>query len=359
MQLPPFVPGLELSRRLYEDAVAPLLRRDYPQLPYCAALIGPGSEVLGYDSAQSMDHDWGPKLQLFLDDEDLAQHGACIDALLRSELPATVAGFPTDLAVIRADAGKARTDRPGRDHSVALTTLSAFCRDYAQLDLRRALSAAQWLTMPSEILLTLTAGAVFYDGLGGLEALRQVLVWYPHDIWLYLLSAQWGRIGQEEAFPGRCAQVGDEIGSRLVAGRLVNDLMRLCFLMERRYAPYIKWFGTAFKALDCADEMGSLLDGVLTASAWPQRHEALCRTVECAARLHNRLGLTAPLPEAVSPFCTRPFDVIHAERFSNALYAAVGDAEVLALPRALGGVDQYLDSTDALNMARQFERMYG
>lgn len=31
--------------------------------------------------------------------------------------------------------------------------------------------------------------------------------------------------------------------------------MRLCFLMEKQYAPYPKWFGTAFAQLDCAERL--------------------------------------------------------------------------------------------------------
>ncbi len=51
-----FVPGLELSRAYYHDVLRPLL----DDVPHSSALIGPGSEVLGFDTARSADHDWGP-----------------------------------------------------------------------------------------------------------------------------------------------------------------------------------------------------------------------------------------------------------------------------------------------------------
>ena len=35
--------------------------------------------------------------------------------------------------------------------------------------------------------------------------------------------------------------------------------MKLCFLMERQYTPYIKWLGTAFKQLDCAHRLTPIL----------------------------------------------------------------------------------------------------
>ena len=61
-----FVPGLELSRRFYAEAVRPVLRRHLPGTAHSAGLLGGGSEVLGLDTARSADHEWGPRLAVFL-----------------------------------------------------------------------------------------------------------------------------------------------------------------------------------------------------------------------------------------------------------------------------------------------------
>jgi hypothetical protein len=53
------MPGLALSEMFYEQAAAPILREHFPGLAYSAALIGWGSEVLGYDDRTSTDHNWG------------------------------------------------------------------------------------------------------------------------------------------------------------------------------------------------------------------------------------------------------------------------------------------------------------
>ena len=71
---PDFVPGLQLAREFYATAVRPLLEEGFPGLPYAAALLGPGSEVLGFDSQRSTDHDWGPRLQVFLRDSDASRY---------------------------------------------------------------------------------------------------------------------------------------------------------------------------------------------------------------------------------------------------------------------------------------------
>ena len=70
----PFIKGLDLGRIFYEEAVRPILNKHFPDLAHSAGLLGLGSEVLGYDTAQSMDHDWGPRLMLFLTQADCDTH---------------------------------------------------------------------------------------------------------------------------------------------------------------------------------------------------------------------------------------------------------------------------------------------
>src|SRR5437667_257304 len=57
-----FIPGLELAGRFYDEAVRPILDRDFPGIAHSAALIGPGSEVLGFDTPMSRDHHWAPRV---------------------------------------------------------------------------------------------------------------------------------------------------------------------------------------------------------------------------------------------------------------------------------------------------------
>ena len=355
----PFIKGLDLGHLLYEEAVAPTLARHLPHLAHSAALLGPGSEVLGFDDPQSSDHDWGPRLMLFLDEVDLPAHRDEIDALMRQELPREVHGYPIDLAVARASAaqtGEARQQSPG--HWIRVLAVRPFFEQVLRFDPTEHICAVDWVSVPEQLLRSLTGGRVFHDGLGQLAPIRSRLRYYPHDVWLYLLVAQWSRIGQEEAFMGRCGQVDDDLGSRLVAARLVRDLMRLCFLMEQQYAPYIKWLGTAFARLDCAAELGPVLSRALTADSWQARERPLTRAYECVARMHNDLHITDPLPARVSPYYERPFLVIHASRFADAIHAQITSAEVLALPASLGSVDQFADSTDALNVLERLKRVY-
>jgi hypothetical protein len=77
-----FVPGVRLAGEFYTELVRPLLEAEFPGLPYAAALVGAGSEVLGFDTERSTDHDWGPRLLVFLDDEEAERLGGTIDEML-------------------------------------------------------------------------------------------------------------------------------------------------------------------------------------------------------------------------------------------------------------------------------------
>ena len=88
---PTYIPGLQLAREFYAAVVRPLLEEHFPQVPYAAALLGPGSEVVGFDSQRSTDHDWGPRLQVFLTDRDATQAGAVTAMLAAGCLDPSVA----------------------------------------------------------------------------------------------------------------------------------------------------------------------------------------------------------------------------------------------------------------------------
>lgn len=170
-------------------------------------------------------------------------------------------------------------------HWVHVNALRAFFTDQLGADPGRGLSAREWLMVPTQLLRELTGGAVFHDGLGLLTSYRSSLAWYPDDVWRYVLACQWMRLSQEEPFVGRCGEVGDDLGSAVVAARQVRDLMKLCLLMHRVYPPYSKWLGTAFTTLPCAPRLAPLLSNALSARSWQEREQYLSPAYE-PRRLH-------------------------------------------------------------------------
>lgn len=353
----PFIPGLDLAEAFYREAVKPILDAAYPDLPYTAAHVGTGSDVLGYDTPQSMDHHWGPQLHLFLLDDREEDLAARISATLSERLPTEVRGFSTNFGP--PDEFGVRLRQPVEsgpvEHMVQITTINRFLQATLGINASVPLTNRDWLIFPQQRLLEVTAGRVFHDDLG-FGAVRSRFAWYPHAVWQYLLAGQWKRIAQEEPFVGRTGDVGDDLGSALLAGRLVHDIMRLVFLMERRYAPYSKWFGTAFSRLPSATTLQPVLQAVLEARAWEDRERHLSQAYGIAAQMHHDLGLTRPLPTEVSGFHDRPFQVIHAERFADALRGGIDDPWLRSLPD-LGGIDQITDNTDVLSYPRVFQAL--
>jgi len=332
-----FIPGLELARLFYDEAVAPVLASALDGAPYSAALIGAGSEVQGFDTARSTDHAWGPRLQVFLDGDDVRARAEGLDALLERELPQEFRGYP-----VRFGYPFGTGDR----HWVHLNDVRTYFRDaFDGEDPLDGLSASAWLTTPTQVLRELTGGEVFHDGTGLVEPYRAALAWYPDDLWRHILAAQWMRLSQEEPFVGRCGEVGDDLGSAVVAARQVRDLMKLCLLIHRVYPPYSKWLGSAFARLDCARELTPLLSAALAAGSWQQREESLTPAYELAAGLLNDLRLTEPVDPEVRYFHERPFLVLDSFRFADALVAGIADPAIRSLPR-VGAYDQYVDNTD-------------
>jgi hypothetical protein len=295
--------GIEISRRYYLHSVAPGLAG----VPHVAALLGPGSEVLGYDDDVSPDHDFGERVQVF---------------------------------------------------SAGRQTVAEFFTAWLGVDPLDGMPVADWLLTPTQILAGLTRGAVFHDPEGELTRRRAALAWYPDDVWRYALAAGWLKVSQEEAFVARAGSTGDDLGSRILAGRLVRELMRIGFLVERRWAPYGKWFGKGFAELRLAAELDPPLRAALSAETWREREDMICTAGSLLAAATNELALCPAVDPAPRQFYSRDIRVLGAHRFTIALSAEITDPALLGviervgrrngIPSLAGTIDQAVDSTDIL-----------
>jgi hypothetical protein len=358
-----FIPGLKLSELFYTEAAKPILETHFPHVPHSAALIGWGSEVLGYDDVVSSNHHWGPRFLLFLSPEHYQQHQPAIKKVLSDNLPhqfrgyATNYGEPDEVGVRLPE----QTEAGPVNHMIVIETVESFFGWYLGCNPYQSLTAADWLSFSEHKLLAVTSGRVFHDGLGELEEIRRKFQYYPRDVWLYQLAAQWIKIFEEREFVSRCGDVGDELGSMVIAARQVKNLMKLCFLMERKYAPYSKWFGTAFAKLDCGPELSPIFRDVLFSPTWKEREAHLGRAFGVVARLHNALQITRPVPEQVSRYYTRPYFVFEAPELVADIVNSFTDEEVKAIKHGLGSVNQFVDSTNEVSknpLSQMFKTLY-
>ncbi|HEY3799328.1 MAG TPA: DUF4037 domain-containing protein [Caulobacteraceae bacterium] len=333
--------GIELSRGFYESLVGPWLARAYPGLRHAAALVGYGSELLGFDDEMSQDHNWGPRVLLFVSAADFGWVGREVVEDFGVAAPATFHGVPIGWASREHPAPHANGGWSDDRHGLEVWTVDAFANHW--LGGPPPADNLAWLGLAEQRLLSVTAGAVFRDDDGALTDLRARLASPPRDVALYKLACQWRRIGEEQAFVGRTGDRGDELGSRVIAARLARDGMRLAFLIEGRYAPYPKWFGSAFAQLPCAAELSPLLQRALVAADWQAREAALAEAYLVLAQLQIARGWPCA-PPIVSPYHERPFTVINAEPIWQAVRAEIVDPALRALP-VIGALDQVTGAT--------------
>ena len=327
-----FIKGMALCRAFCLEVVEPLLQEAFPALPHTLGLLGYGSDVLGYDDEVSTDHMWGPRFLLFLRSEDMAAQNA-LHALFCTRFPTAFMGCSVNFSEPNPSDGGIRTAVPIEQGPVSplywVHTPEAFLLEHLG---KLPATAFDWLALSEHRLLGLASGQLFVDTLAFQDTLDKYAR-YPDDVRRYLVSSQWALISEERAFAKRCASVGDDTGSRLVCARIAERLMRLCFLYAGRYAPYSKWFGTAFSELSVPEELHATLACVLSANAIAERESALIRAQVLVAELHNASGLTELLPIRVQPYFDRDIQVIDTDAFSESTRATISDPLLRVAPR--------------------------
>jgi hypothetical protein len=342
-----------LAEGFFHELVKPILETHYYGLRYSAAVIGSGSEVLGFDTEMSMDHHWGPRVMLFLSQDDFRSKWEAIREVLSKELPVSYKGYSTNFTEPDPDDNNVQVMQPVDtgpvNHRVETYTIKGFFTSYLNIDINEELQPVDWLTLPHQKLRSITAGRVFHDNLG-LKEICNRLAWYPRDVWLYIMASIWARIGQDEHLVGRAGLEGDENGSMIIGARIIRDIMRLALLMGKEYPPYAKWLGTAFSRLQSASRLEPALTGALHSASWQEREEALCRAYRVLAEMHNSLEITEELSSEVSQFFGRPFRIIQGERFAKAIIGCIKDPQIMSLTERslIGSIDIISDNTDFL-----------
>jgi hypothetical protein len=359
-----FLKGLDLCESFFNEIARPVLETKFAEIPYSSALIGYGSDVIGFDDEMSTDHQWGPRFQLFLPEEGFTDLKERISSAFALGFPYLYKDFSTNFSAPDWSDNGVRCQQiiaeGPIDPLVEFHTIRSFFVDYLGYVPVNEIPVHQWLTFTEHRLLGATSGRVFHDELG-LNLARQNLEYFPRDVWLWMIAAQWTMISDEEAFPGRCGIVGDDLGSRLVAARQIQRLMRLGFLMEKRYAPYSKWFGSAYRKLEIASVLLPILEKVTQAAHWKERDEYLAKAYSIMADKHNSLGIAVGLSSQTRNYFGRPFQVLFAERFAEAARNAIQSHELKQLVPLIGSVSQFTDSTallDNVHLYRKLSSLY-
>lgn len=325
--------GIDLARAYWSEIVGPLLDQAVPRMPRAAARIGSGSDVLGLDDQMSRDHDWGLRLQLFVAEESV-EHTV---KLLLARLPDSYLGHPTRLTF---------TGQSEPLLAIDVMTVGHFARTVLGFNPSRDTTITDWLSVTGQAALEITTGEVFEDTSGELRLLRDYLRWYPDDLWYYLIACDWQRLDEELPLMQRAGQRSDDLGSRVIAARLVDTTMHLGSLLSRRWPPYSKWRGTLFNELPLPSLVSSHLAAVMSSTNWRTRAQHLAEALEMLADQQRGADLPTTAPACV-PFWDRPFVRINPA-MAPRLLEPIRDPSIRRLPPGLGSIEQRSDNVNLL-----------
>lgn len=231
--------GMELAGQLYRDKVRAAIDAEFPDYAgrIAVGLAGPGSECFGYDDAISRDHDFAPRLCLWLTESDARAIG--------QRLQSRYAAWTAEYAPVTAMAA----DRSG---AVAIPD---WYRRFTGCPGAPA-DAFQWLRVPEHLLAAATNGKVFRDDLGEFTAIRnELLSGYPADVKRKRLAARLFTMGQAGQYNlPRSIKRGDAVAAALAQSEFIRAALEAVCLLNGRYAPYYKWLWRAASELPlCAD----------------------------------------------------------------------------------------------------------
>ena len=247
--------GLELARAYYEQCGRPMLEAQFSELlPHVAVgLFGSGSECFGYDDDISRDHDFEPGFMLLLPEEDVVSRR---EAFL---LERAYAKLPRDFMGLR----RGLVQPVGGPRHGVIRTAAFFEEKVGAPD--GELTVSQWLRMPEYALAEAVNGAVFFDGLGEVTAIRKRISAWPGDIrkkklaGSLLLMAQAGQYNYS-----RCLKHGEKGAAQLAVTEFVRHCMAAVFLLNGVYQPYYKWAFRAMRALPRLSLLAELMEYLLT-----------------------------------------------------------------------------------------------
>jgi hypothetical protein len=197
---------------------------------------------------------------------------------------------------------------------------------------------------------------VFWDSAGILTHARKTLSYFPHNVWLYKILTQWNKIAEEIAFPGRIGMINDILGGQIETSRLIRYAMVLCFILEKKYIPYPKWFSSAFSELKISKKISKTLYNALNEFDSKKRDKFLCEIYLTILKYQNSLGIIEPLKLAPKQFFSRPITIIDTNEIMNSIRNLIKPPLSL-IKYPIGSIDQMIDYPNLLSDAHYFKKL--
>ena len=273
--------GIDVARRWYESAGAPMLEREFGEVVSRIAVgrAGHGSECFGYDDEVSRDHDYFTGFCLWITEEDEREFGFRLERAylkLRKD-------FPPD-----GEGGDSGSSQLG-DAEDGVIAIGDFYRRHLGFP-GAPENWRQWLYTPSHAFAEATNGAVFRDDLGVFSGIRDtILNGMPEDVRRKKIAARAVFMAQSGQYNYmRCLRHGEPGAAALALDEFVRNAAQMVFLLNRRFAPYYKWVFRAMRDLPKLGGMSDSLTELLTdggsGAAKADQIESICAQIAVELR---------------------------------------------------------------------------
>lgn len=218
--------GLERAE-IVAKYTSEFIKAKYPDLysRICLALVGVGSECLGFDDEISEDHDFSSRCQIFLDDSDYKTY--------KSDLESSLKIFCKDLESLTSNL---------KDINVEIMSIPNFYKYYTLFE-NGPKTESEYRKVPMDLLCVATNGKVFLDNLGKFSEIRnRLLNFYPEDIRLKKIAFQLNKMAQSGQYNySRMIKRGDTVAANIAQGEFVKHYLEFVHLLNKKYMPFYKW----------------------------------------------------------------------------------------------------------------------
>ncbi len=244
--------GLAMARGYYEECGKPVLMSRFPEYfdRMAIGLCGEGSDCLGFDDAQSRDHDHGPGFCIWMPEDLYQQIGPEVQALYDS-LPGSWHGYER----LETVQGKGRT---------GVSTYEQYFERILGMN-HLPETEAEWLYVDEFALRAAVSGEIFHDPQGTFTGMLEKLkAHYPKTVYERRLAQeitlfeQCGRYN----YP-RSARRGDMAGANLLLTEAAMHAAKAIYLLEKTYAPHTKWLMRGLEELKTRCEEVRILRDIL------------------------------------------------------------------------------------------------
>lgn len=246
---------LQICESYFKEYGEKLLNENFSDLlPYlCVGVCGSGSENFGYDDEISLDHDVEAGFTIFLPSEDL------VDSKKAFALERAYAKLPKEYMGL-----KRSILSPVGGNRLGVVRIADFMQNKTG-SVDGDLTAYDFLRIPEFYLAEVTNGKIFFDSLGKMTEIRKKLAYMPENARLkklagnLLVASQSGRYNYE-----RCLKHGEKAGAQLALGQFVNSVIKVIFLLNKKYLPFYKWQFRALRGLEILPQLSDALEFLIS-----------------------------------------------------------------------------------------------